>query len=42
MKRYKAQQTIVKQLVEIYQKPDYSDENPETNKEVLRLMNEVS
>ncbi|ELU41109.1 thaumatin-like protein [Rhizoctonia solani AG-1 IA] len=42
MKRYKSQQAIVKQLVEIYQKPDYSDDDKETGKEVLRLMNEVS
>ncbi|KAJ1305110.1 hypothetical protein OPQ81_000148 [Rhizoctonia solani] len=41
LKKYKAQQAIVKQLVEIYQKPDYSDDNAETNKEVLRLMNEM-
>ncbi|KAG8694507.1 Peroxisome chaperone and import receptor [Ceratobasidium sp. 423] len=41
LKKYKAQQAIVKQLVEIYQKPDYSDDNEETNKEVLRLMNEM-
>ncbi|KAF8714515.1 Pex19 protein family, partial [Rhizoctonia solani] len=42
MKRYKSQQAIVKQLVEIYQKPDYSDDDKETGKEVLRLMNEAS
>ncbi|CUA69817.1 Peroxisome biogenesis protein 19-1 [Rhizoctonia solani] len=41
VKKYKAQQAIVKQLVDIYQKPNYSDDNPETNKEVLRLMNEM-
>ncbi|CAE6426140.1 unnamed protein product [Rhizoctonia solani] len=41
LKRYKSQEAIVKQLVEIYQKPDYSDDNTETNKEVLRLMNEM-
>ncbi|KAF8754528.1 Pex19 protein family [Rhizoctonia solani] len=41
MKRYKSQQAIVKQLVEIYQKPDYSDDDKETGKEVLRLMNEM-
>ncbi|CAE6513959.1 unnamed protein product [Rhizoctonia solani] len=41
LKRYKAQEAIVKQLVEIYQKPDYSDDDVETNKEVLRLMNEM-
>ncbi|CAE6443530.1 hypothetical protein ACGC1H_006099 [Rhizoctonia solani] len=41
LKRYKAQEAIVRQLVEIYQKPDYSDDNAETNKEVLRLMNEM-
>ncbi|CAE6528367.1 unnamed protein product [Rhizoctonia solani] len=41
LKRYKAQEVIVKQLVEIYQKPDYSDDNAETNKVVLRLMNEM-
>ncbi|CAE7230787.1 unnamed protein product [Rhizoctonia solani] len=41
MKRYKSQEAIVKQLVDIYQKPDYSDDNAETNKEVLRLMNQM-
>ncbi|KEP49449.1 Pex19-domain protein [Rhizoctonia solani 123E] len=41
LKRFKAQEAIVRQLVEIYQKPDYSDDNAEANKEVLRLMNEV-
>ncbi|KAH7338380.1 Pex19 protein [Rhizoctonia solani] len=41
LKRYKAQEAIVKQLVEIYRKPDYSEDDAETNKEVLRLMNEM-
>ncbi|CAE6448219.1 unnamed protein product [Rhizoctonia solani] len=41
LKRHKAQQAIVKQLVEIYQKPNYSDDDKETGKEVLRLMNEM-
>ncbi|CAE6339941.1 unnamed protein product [Rhizoctonia solani] len=41
LKRYKAQQATVKQLVAIYQKPDYSDDDKETGKEVLRLMNEM-
>jgi peroxin-19 len=41
LKKYRAQEAIVKKLVAIYDKPNYSDDNAEMNKEVLKLMNEA-
>jgi len=39
--RYKSQQAIVKRVVEIFEAPNYSDDNIESTAEILQLMNEM-
>ncbi|KAG9120939.1 Peroxisome chaperone and import receptor, partial [Ceratobasidium sp. 392] len=40
-KRFKSQQVLVKKIIAVFEKPDYSDDNPEMGKEVLELMNQM-
>lgn len=39
--RYEAQQVIVKQIIGIFESPNYSDEDPAQGVKVVGLMNEV-
>jgi peroxin-19 len=39
--RYEKQYTYLKQIIELFEKPGYSDTDPEANKTVMTLMSEV-
>jgi len=39
--RYEKQANKVKEIVALFEKSDYSDENPEDQMQILQLMNEV-
>ena len=41
MERFKKQQAIVTEVVAIFEKPGYSDEDTTTSTEIVRLMSEV-
>jgi hypothetical protein len=42
LERYKKQQAIVAEVVTIFEKPGYSDENTTASTEIVRLMSEVN
>jgi len=41
LERYKKQQAIVTEVVAIFEKPGYSDEDTKASTEIIRLMSEV-
>ncbi|KAG8898139.1 Peroxisome chaperone and import receptor [Tulasnella sp. 403] len=41
LEKYKRQQGLISQTVKIFEQPNYSDDDPKTSAEVLKLMNEM-